>query len=199
MGQYDNTKVLVTGGAGFLGSHLCRGLVDDGYDVICLDNFFTGNRRNIEDLLDSPNFELVRHDIVFPYFVEVDEIYNLACPASPVHYQHNAIKTIKANVIGATNMLGLAKRVGAKFSRPLPARSTVTRRSIRKLKIIAAMSTRWAPGPATTKASVAPRRCAPIITANMQCQSRSFESSIPMARPCIPKTVAWSPTSSFRR
>lgn len=115
MGQYDNTKVLVTGGAGFLGSHLCRGLVDDEYDVICLDNFFTGNRRNIKDLLGRPNFELVRHDIVFPYFVEVDEIYNLACPASPIHYQHNAIKTIKANVIGTTNMLGLAKRVGAKF------------------------------------------------------------------------------------
>jgi UDP-glucuronate decarboxylase len=115
MGQYDSTKVLVTGGAGFLGSHLCRGLVDDGHDVICLDNFFTGNRRNIVDLLDRPNFELVRHDIVFPYFVEVDQIYNLACPASPIHYQHNAIKTIKANVLGTTNMLGLAKRVGAKF------------------------------------------------------------------------------------
>lgn len=112
---YDRPTVLVTGGAGFLGSHLCRSLLADKHDVICLDNFFTGNRANIEDLLDNKNFELVRHDIVFPFFAEVDQIYNLACPASPVHYQHNAIKTIKANVLGTINMLGLAKRVGAVF------------------------------------------------------------------------------------
>lgn len=111
----DPTKILVTGGAGFLGSHLCRTLLGAGHEVICVDNFFTGNKRNVADLLDNPRFEIIRHDIVFPLFVEVDEIYNLACPASPVHYQFNPIKTIKANVIGTTNMLGLAKRVGARF------------------------------------------------------------------------------------
>ncbi|GJM09431.1 MAG: NAD-dependent dehydratase [Lysobacteraceae bacterium] len=115
MSAYDSKKILVTGGAGFLGSHLCRGLLADGCEVVCADNLFTGRKRNIDDLLSHPNFEFIRHDIVFPLFVEVDEIYNLACPASPVHYQHNAIKTIKANVLGTINMLGLAKRVGAKL------------------------------------------------------------------------------------
>ena len=115
MSGLDSRKILVTGGAGFLGSHLCRGLLADGNEVICADNLFTGRKRNIQDLMAHPDFEFIRHDIVFPLFVEVDEIYNLACPASPVHYQHNAIKTIKANVIGTTNMLGLAKRVGAKL------------------------------------------------------------------------------------
>ena len=111
----DSRKTLVTGGAGFLGSHLCRKLIEAGHEVICVDNFFTGSKRNVADLLDHPRFEVIRHDIVFPLFVEVDEIYNLACPASPVHYQFNPIKTIKANVIGTTNMLGLAKRIGARF------------------------------------------------------------------------------------
>lgn len=115
MSAYDSKKILVTGGAGFLGSHLCRGLLADGCEVVCADNLFTGRKRNIDDLLSHPNFEFIRHDIVFPLFVEVDEIYNLACPASPVHYQHNAIKTIKANVLGTINMLGLAKRIGAKL------------------------------------------------------------------------------------
>lgn len=108
-------RVLVTGGAGLIGSHLCRRLLADGYSVICLDNFFTGRKGNVLDLLHSLRFELVRHDITTPYLAEVDEIYNLACPASPVHYQYNPIKTIKSNVIGTLNMLGLAKRVHAKF------------------------------------------------------------------------------------
>ncbi len=108
-------RILVTGGAGFLGSHLCKQLLSEGHEVICLDNFFTGRKSNVADLRDNPRFELIRHDVVFPIFLEVDEIYNLACPASPVHYQHNPIKTIKANVLGTINMLGLAKRVGAKF------------------------------------------------------------------------------------
>ncbi len=96
MRQYNPTKrILVTGGAGFLGSHLCERLVAEGHDVLCVDNFFTGTRRNVEPLLDSPRFELVRHDVTFPLYVEVDEIYNLACPASPVHYQYNPVKTIK--------------------------------------------------------------------------------------------------------
>lgn len=107
-------RILVTGGAGFVGSHLCKRLLEDGNEVICLDNYFTGNKKNILELLNDPFFELVRHDITEPYFAEVDEIYNLACPASPVHYQHNPIKTIKTSVMGAINVLGLAKRVGAK-------------------------------------------------------------------------------------
>jgi len=108
-------KILVTGGAGFVGSHLCERLLKEGNEVICLDNYFTGNKQNIIHLLENPFFELVRHDITEPYYAEVDEVYNLACPASPIHYQYNPIKTIKTSVIGAINMLGLAKRVSAKI------------------------------------------------------------------------------------
>ena len=107
-------RILVTGGAGFLGSHLCEKLVNEGHDVICLDNYFTGTKRNIEHLMDYKNFELIRHDITFPIFLEVNQIYNLACPASPIHYQYNAVKTIKTNVLGAIHVLGLAKRVKAR-------------------------------------------------------------------------------------
>lgn len=108
-------RILVTGGAGFVGSHLCERLLKEGNEVICLDNYFTGSKRNIEHLMDHHFFELVRHDVTNPYMIEVDEIYNLACPASPVHYQYNPIKTIKTSVMGAINMLGLAKRVKAKI------------------------------------------------------------------------------------
>ena len=115
----NNTKtskrILVTGGAGFLGSHLCDRLIEQGHDVLCVDNFFTGNKRNVAHLLDHPRFELMRHDVTFPLYVEVDEIYNLACPASPVHYQHDPVQTTKTSVHGAINMLGLAKRVKAKI------------------------------------------------------------------------------------
>ncbi len=104
-------QVLVTGGSGFLGSHLCDRLIREGYDVICVDNFFTGGRRNIRHLLGNDHFELIRHDICFPLYVEVDQIYNLACPASPIHYQHDPVQTTKTNVSGAINMLGLAKRL----------------------------------------------------------------------------------------
>jgi len=107
-------RVLVTGGAGFLGSHLCARLLQDGHEVLCVDNFFTGRRRNIRALRDHENFELLRHDVTFPLFVEIDEIYNLACPASPVHYQYDPVQTTKTSVIGAINMLGLAKRTRAK-------------------------------------------------------------------------------------
>ena len=107
-------RILVTGGAGFLGSHLCDRLIEQGQDVICLDNFFTGHKQNIHHLLPHPNFELMRHDVVDPFKVEVDQIYNLACPASPLHYQFNPIKTIKTSVMGAINVLGLAKRTGAR-------------------------------------------------------------------------------------
>jgi UDP-glucuronate decarboxylase len=108
-------RILVTGGAGFLGSHLCERLLRDGHDVLCVDNYFTGRKDNILSLLGHPHFELLRHDITFPLYVEVDEIFNLACPASPVHYQFDPVQTTKTSVIGAINMLGLAKRVGAKI------------------------------------------------------------------------------------
>ena len=108
-------RILVTGGAGFLGSHLCDRLIADGAQVLCLDNFFTGTRKNVESLLDHKNFELARHDVTFPFYVEMDEIYNLACPASPIHYQHDPVQTTKTSVHGAINMLGLAKRVKAKI------------------------------------------------------------------------------------
>jgi UDP-glucuronate decarboxylase len=108
-------RVLVTGGAGFLGSHLCKRLLDDDNEVLCVDNFFTGSRRNIEHLLGNPSFELLRHDITFPLYVEVDQIYNLACPASPVHYQFDPVQTTKTSVVGAINMLGLAKRTKARI------------------------------------------------------------------------------------
>src|SRR5471032_1195963 len=108
-------RILVTGGAGFLGSHLCERLLKEGNDVLCVDNYFTGNKDNIAACIGNPHFELLRHDVTFPYYVEVDEIYNMACPASPVHYQHDPVQTTKTSVHGAINMLGLAKRVKAKI------------------------------------------------------------------------------------
>ncbi|MBW1902583.1 MAG: SDR family oxidoreductase [Deltaproteobacteria bacterium] len=113
--NHNQKRILVTGGAGFLGSHLCDRLVEAGYDVLCLDNFFTGTKRNIKHLFGESNFELIRHDLSQPIFLEVDEIYNLACPASPIHYQYNPVKTVKTSVLGAIHMLGLAKRVKAKI------------------------------------------------------------------------------------
>ncbi len=113
--MFDRKRILVTGGAGFLGSHLCERLLADGHDVLCVDNFFTGSRENIFALLDHKRFELMRHDVTFPLYVEVDEIFNLACPASPIHYQHDPVQTTKTSVHGAINMLGLAKRLGAKI------------------------------------------------------------------------------------
>jgi UDP-glucuronate decarboxylase len=110
-----NKKILVTGGAGFLGSHLCDKLIAQGHDVLCVDNFFTGTKANVAHLMSHPNFELMRHDVTFPLYVEVDEIYNLACPASPIHYQWDPVQTTKTSVHGAINMLGLAKRVKAKI------------------------------------------------------------------------------------
>ena len=108
-------RILITGGAGFIGSHLCERLLAEGHEVICLDNFFTGSRQNVLELLDNHNFELVRHDVTEPILLEVDQIYNLACPASPVHYQYNPVKTVKTNVMGTINMLGMAKRVRARI------------------------------------------------------------------------------------
>ena len=108
-------KILVTGGAGFLGSHLCERLLREGNEVVCLDNYFTGQKQNVVHLLSNPYFEVIRHDVTMPFYIEVDEIYNLACPASPIHYQFNAIKTVKTSVMGAINMLGLAKRIKARI------------------------------------------------------------------------------------
>ena len=115
MSPYDSKRILVTGAAGFLGSHLCERLVEQGHEVLGIDNYFTGRRANVAHLLGKPNFEMMRHDVTFPLFVEVDEIYNLACPASPVHYQYDPVQTTKTSVHGAINMLGLAKRTGAKI------------------------------------------------------------------------------------
>jgi UDP-glucuronate decarboxylase len=108
-------RILVTGGAGFIGSHLCERLLSEGHEVICLDNFFTGRKQNIAHLLDFKSFELIRHDVTEPILLEVDQIYNLACPASPVHYQYNPVKTVKTSVMGMINMLGMAKRVKARI------------------------------------------------------------------------------------
>lgn len=112
---HTRKRILITGGAGFIGSHLCKKLLENEHDILCVDNFYTGTKDNIIDLLDNPHFELVRHDVTFPYYVEVDEIYNLACPASPIHYQLDPVQTTKTSVHGAINMLGLAKRVKAKI------------------------------------------------------------------------------------
>ena len=115
MREIDRKRILVTGGAGFVGSHLCERLLGQGHDILCVDNFFTGAKGNVAHLIGNPRFELMRHDVTFPLYVEVDEIYNLACPASPVHYQHDPVQTTKTSVHGAINMLGLAKRVKAKI------------------------------------------------------------------------------------
>ena len=115
MTSFEKKRILVTGGAGFLGSHLCEKLVEEGNEVICLDNYYTGSKNNISHLMSNENFELLRHDICFPLYVEVDEIYNLACPASPIHYQYDPVQTTKTSVHGSINMLGLAKRQNAKI------------------------------------------------------------------------------------
>ncbi len=115
MRNLTSKRILVTGGAGFLGSHLCERLLSEGHEVVCMDNYFTGTKQNILHLIDNPRFELMRHDVTFPVYIEIDEIYNLACPASPIHYQHDPVQTTKTSVHGAINMLGLAKRTGAKI------------------------------------------------------------------------------------
>ena len=111
----QSKRILVTGGAGFLGSHLCERLLNEGHEVICVDNYFTGSKDNLNSISNNKRLEIIRHDITLPLFIEVDEIYNLACPASPIHYQHDPVQTIKTSVIGSINMLGLSKRVGAKI------------------------------------------------------------------------------------
>src|SRR5208283_4917709 len=149
--SFSRIRTLVTGGSGFIGSHLCERLLADGHEVLCVDNFYTGRRQNIEHLLSNPRFEVMRCDITVPLYVEVDEIYNLACPASPIHYQFDPVQTLKTGVHGAINMLGLAKRIKAKIFQA-PARSTAILTFTRSRNPIGATSIRWGCGPVTMKA-----------------------------------------------
>lgn len=136
MKEIGSKRIAVTGGAGFLGSHLCARLLSQGHDVLCIDNYFTGSKQNIRHLLDNPMFEVMRHDVTFPLYIEVDEIYNLACPASPIHYQHDPVQTTKTSVHGAINMLGLAKRIKAKkYFRHLLVKCMVTHKSIIRWRV----------------------------------------------------------------
>ncbi len=162
-----NETLMVTGGAGFLGSHLCDRLVTAGHDVLCVDNFFTGSKENIRHLLGNDRFELLRHDVTFPLYVEVDEIYNLACPASPIYYQFDPVQTTKTSVHGAINMLGLAKRLKAQDPAGLDQRGLRRpRRPPAGGRATGATSTRSARAPATTRASAAPRPCSSTTTAS---------------------------------
>ena len=193
-------RILVTGDAGFLGSHLCQRLIERGDEVLCVDNFFTGRQANVAHLLGTPGFELMRHDVTFPLYVEVDEIYNLACPASPIHYQFDPVQTTKTSVHGAINMLGLAKRMQRQDAAGLDVGGL--RRpgqSIRSPRTTGATSIRSARAPATTRASAAPRRCSSTTTGSTTCGSRSRASSIPTVRACTPTTGASYRISSFRR
>jgi nucleoside-diphosphate-sugar epimerase len=191
-------RILITGGAGFIGSFLCERLLEAGANVICADNFFTGTRTNVAHLMNHPRFELMRHDVCFPLYVEVDEIYNMACPASPIHYQFDPVQTTKTSVHGAINMLGLAKRVKAKILQASTSEVYGDPAVHPQPKNTGATSTRSARVPAMTKASAAPKRCSSTITASTTCASRSPVFSTPTARGCIPMTAAWSRTSSSR-
>ncbi len=162
-------KILVSGGAGFLGSHLCERLLGAGYDVLCVDNYFTGTKANVAHLLDNSCFELHRHDVTFPLYVEVDEIYNLACPASPIHYQFDPVQTTKTSVHGAINMLGLAKRLKAKILQASTSEVYGDPMCIREPKIIGAWSIPSVLVPATMKVSAVPKPCFSIITASTDC------------------------------
>jgi len=161
------TKVLVTGGAGFLGSHLCEKLLNNNYDVLCIDNYSTGSKDNIAELLKDPFFEATRHEVTLPFYTEVDQIYNLACPASPIHYQKDPSQTTKTCVHGAINMLGLAKRTNARILRLQLLKFMVILRFIHKQKIIGVASIQLALGVVMMKESVVLRRYFSIITANI--------------------------------
>jgi len=164
--QVVRKRVLVTGGAGFLGSHLCDRLVRNGNDVLCVDNYFTGRRDNIAHLLGEPNFEVMRHDITVPLNVEVDEIYNLACPASPVHYQFDPVQTTKTSVMGAINVLGMARRTGAKVFQASTSEVYGDPTVHPQTEEYRGNVNPLGPAPATTRASVARKRCSSIIAAS---------------------------------
>ncbi len=186
----NRKRVLVTGGAGFLGSHLCDRLIGEGCDALCADNFFSGTKDNISHLIGNSHFELLRHDVTFPLYVEVDEIYNLACPASPIHYQFDPVQTTKTSVHGAINIWGWPSGSRRASSRRPPARYTATPTSIRSGRSTGGGSIRSAFAPATTRASAAPRRCSSTTGASTGCRSRWRGSSIPTARACTPMTGA---------
>ena len=193
-------RVLVTGGAGFLGSHLCEALLTQGHDVLCVDNYFTGRKDNIAHLLANPQFEAMRHDVTFPLYVEVDEIYNLACPASPIHYQFDPVQTTKTSRHRRDQHAG--PRQAGEGQDPAGQHQRGLRRprpSIRRPRTIAATSIRSGRAPATTRASAAPRRCSSTITGSTGCASRSCASSTPTARACTRTTAGWCRTSSSRR
>ena len=192
-------RILVTGGAGFLGSHLIDRLLESGHEVLCVDNLFTGTKRNLEHLHAEPRFEFIRHDVTFPLYVEADEIYNLACPASPIHYQHDPVQTTKTSVHGAINMLGLAKRLSAAFFRRQPVKFMAIRRFIRRPKLIGVTSTLLALALAMTKANAVPRPCSSTITDNTVLKSKWLGFSILTARACIRPTDGWFPISLCRR
>ena len=163
MGDWMAKRILVTGGAGFLGSHLCERLLNDGHEVLCVDNFFSSTRSNILHLLDNKNMELMRHDVTFPLYVEVDEIFNLACPASPIHYQVDPVQTTKTSVIGAINMLGLAKRLKAKILQTSTSEVYGDPSFILRPKNTGGTSIPSAVGPAMTKESGAQKLCSSTI------------------------------------
>ncbi len=177
---------MVTGGSGFLGSHLCERLLSQGAEVICLDNFFTGARRNIEHLLENKRFELIRHDVTFPIYLEIDQIYNLACPASPIHYQHDPVQTTKTSVHGAINMLGLAKRVKAKILQASTSEVYGDPSASPNRRDIVGTSTPSEFAPVTTRESAAQKHCSSIIGARTNCVSRWHVFSILMVPACTP-------------
>jgi len=183
-------RVLVTGGAGFLGSHLCERLLEQGHDVLCVDNFFSGGRENVAHLIGHPAFELMRHDITYPLYVEVEQIYNFACLASPIHYQYDPVQTTKTSVHGAINMLGLAKRTGAKILQASTSEVYGDPELHPQPESYRDASIRSAFAPATTRASAAPRRCSSTTTVSTAYASRWRASSTPTARACRRMTAA---------
>jgi UDP-glucuronate decarboxylase len=192
-------RILVTGGAGFLGSHLCDRLLADNAEVLCVDNFFTGSRQNISHLFTNPHFELMRHDITFPLYVEVDQIYNLACPASPIHYQFDPVQTTKASVHGAINMLGLTKRCRARIFQ------ASTSEVYGDPEVHPQHESYWGRvNPIGPRACYDEgKRCAETLFFDYYRQHhldiKVCVSSIPTAPGCIPTTAEWSATSSSRR
>jgi UDP-glucuronate decarboxylase len=193
-------RVLVTGGDGFIGSHLCERLLARGDEVLCVDNFFISRRQNVSHLVGNPQFEFMRHDITWPLYVEVDRIFNLACPASPVHYQFDPVQTTKTSVHGAINMLGFAKRLKVRI-----LQSSTSEVYGDPAQQHPQMESYWGNvnrsvrGPATTRGSGARRPSSSIIIASTTCRSASCASSTRTARGCTPTTAAWCRTSSSRR
>ena len=198
MGTKTAKRVLVTGGAGFLGSHLCERLLEKGQEVLCVDNFFSSSRRNVAHLMSSARFELIRHDVTFPLHVEVDEIFNLACPASPVHYQFDPVQTTKTSVIGAINMLGLAKRLKVKILQASTSEIYGDPEIHPQLRNTGATSIQSDCDRATTKQSDVRRRCFSTIGGSTIWRSRSCVSSTPTAPVCTPMMGGWCRISSCR-